>query len=408
MRGSRLTHRGLAFSAAGLGTVLLAAFAGQADLVWPGLFLLFVPLLSLGAVVVARPALDVTRRLLPPVVEVDQPVRVEVTVRATGTLPTTPAFAVDEPPRAVGAAHRFVIPALSPGTSATDAYVRRPRRRGRWRLDALRYEVTDVLGMARRETRAPGHDTLVVTPRVLPLAHERGSAFGRQGETPIPQTAVSGPDDVLVRDYLPRDDVRRIHWPSTARTGTLMVRREEQAWDPTAWVVLDSRAAVHPLTGDTHRSFEWLVSAAASVGCALLADGYEVSVTDAAGAVHLGVAPRAPGATTQLLEHLVDADLAEEGSLRLAGRAVAQAPSGHLVVALLARLDPETAHHLVAAHDAQQDCRALALPQPAAEHAFAAGRAILLDHGWAVTTCAIDGDLAAAWAAVSRPAGVSR
>lgn len=402
MRGSRLTARGLGFCAAGLATVALAVVAGQPDLVWPGLFLLFLPLLSLLATVTAHPRLTVERTLVPPVVAVDAPTRVELRATAVGRLGTGQVLATDEPPRPVGAAHRFGIPAARRGQSVRESYTRRPRRRGRWALDGLRYEFTDILGLTRHAARAPSRAVLVVTPPVLPVLGGPGAAFGRQGETPIPQTAIAGPDDVLVREYQPLDDVRRIHWPSTARTGTLMVRREEQAWDPTAWLVLDSRAVVHPLRGDVAPSFEWLLTVAASLGTALLAEGYEVSIADASGGTFgVSSATRDPGSPARLLEHLVDAGLAEEGSLLLAARQVAQAPSGHLVVALLGRLDAETARHLVGTHDTQQRCRALVLPQPGAEHAARAGRAILVDHGWAVAECPVGADLGATWAGLA-------
>lgn len=408
MRGSRLTGRGLGFCAAGLVTVGLAMLAGQPDLMGPGLFLVLVPVISLVALVVTRPRFEVSRTLVPSVVAVDAPVVVAVTVTAVASLGTGQALALDEPPRPVGAGHRFLVPSMRRGQQIREEYPRKPRRRGRWTLENFSYEVTDVLGMARRRTRVPSSSPLMVTPAVLPLPSTGGAAFGRQGETPIPQTAVSGPDDVLVREYAPRDDVRRIHWPSTARTGTLMVRREEQAWDPTAWLVVDNRARVHPATGGVRATFEWLLTAAASIGSVLLADGYEVSVTDASGATFASSTRRNPGAVGALLEHLTDADVTEDGTLARAAREVEQAPSGHLVIALLARLDPEAAHDLVATHDTRQACRAIVLPPQDTQRAHDAGLAVLLDHGWSVTTCGVGGDLAAAWAAVARPAGVRR
>ena len=406
MRGSRLGPLGLGLVGAGLALVAAAFLAGQPDLLTPGLFLVVLPLLALASTVVLRPRLAVGRRLVPEVVQVDAPARVELDVARTDRLGVGPLVATDEPPRAVGAGHRFLVPAAARLAPAREAYVRTPRRRGRWAMGPLRYESTDALGLAHRSSRADAPGVLVVTPRVLPLAHANSSGFGRQGETPIPQAAVSGPDDVLVREYQARDDMRRIHWPSTARTGTLMVRREEQAWDPTAWIVLDSRAIAHPGgRGEAIPTFEWLLTEVASVGSVLLDDGFEVSVADASGDSFTVSATRDQGAHTQLLEHLVDAELADQGTLRLAARTVARAPAGHLVVALLARLDEETARHLVATHDGQQLCRALALPQPGATLAFAAGRSVLVDHGWSVVECPVDGDLAGAWAASGSASG---
>lgn len=79
------------------------------------------------------------------------------------------------------------------------------------------------------------------------------------------------------------DDLRRVHWKSTARTGELMVRREEQPWESRATVVLDTRAAGHRGDGPT-ASFEWAVSAAASIAVHLRQAGYKLRLVTGSGA----------------------------------------------------------------------------------------------------------------------------
>ncbi len=395
----RLTPRGVGFLVAGLATVVLASVAGQADLVWPGLFVAALTPLSLLATVALRPRFRIERRLVPPVVAVGESVRIELESTSLSHLASGAVVATDVLPPAVGADHRFALASARRGQLTETSYVREPRRRGRHPLGGVRHEVTDPLGLAMRRSRTPTASVLVVTPAVVPLAPSHTQAFGRHGETPIPQTALAGPDDVLVREYQPRDDVRRIHWPSTARHGQLMVRREEQAWDPTAWVILDSRRTVAG-------RFEWLVSAAASVGVRLLDEGYEVSLTDATGDAHTTSARGGAAARAAWLDRLVDATLTDESTLGPAARAVEQAPSGHLVVALLGDLDVEDAHRLADMHDARQECRAIwttATDRPEAADAVA----VLLDHGWRVATCPAGGDLAAAWASLL-PVGSDR
>src|SRR3712207_9395429 len=93
----------------------------------------------------------------------------------------------------------------------------------------------------------------MVTPRVVPLPAIRTiGGGGNTGEARPHRIGVVGQDDVLVREYRQGDDVRRIHWRSTARLGDLMVRREEQSWAPSASIVLDSRAAAHGGRGIDH------------------------------------------------------------------------------------------------------------------------------------------------------------
>jgi uncharacterized protein (DUF58 family) len=78
---------------------------------------------------------------------------------------------------------------------------------------------------------------------------------------------------VAVRSYRDGDDLRRIHWPATAHRSELMVRQEDHPARRRAVIVLDSRAAGH--RGDGARgSFEWAVTAAASIASHLSAHHY--------------------------------------------------------------------------------------------------------------------------------------
>src|SRR5947209_9048920 len=87
--------------------------------------------------------------------------------------------------------------------------------------------------------------------------------------------ATAGEDDAATREYRLGDDLRRIHWRSTARRGELMVRREEQPWQSRAVLLLDCRQSAHQGDGPLS-SFEWSVSAAASIGLHLAHGGFTV------------------------------------------------------------------------------------------------------------------------------------
>ncbi|WP_040161727.1 DUF58 domain-containing protein [Nigerium massiliense] len=246
---------------------------------------------------------------------------------------------------------------------------------------------------------------VLVTPQALPLPPSPQRATGMSGETPIPQTAVSGPDDVLVREYQPLDDVRRVHWPSTARAGQLMVRREEQAWDPAAWLVLDSRSSSHGGARATSASFEWLVTLAASVGVRLIDDGYVVSITDVDSTTHSSRGREHLQPRQAWLEHLVDAVLTPQVSLGPATRILAQQQSGAVVLALLGSLSVDDAAHLVETADAGRG-RVILLERDDDSRAQADARQILSAHGWAVATARPDSDPAAAWAALRAASAV--
>ena len=80
---------------------------------------------------------------------------------------------------------------------------------------------------------------------------------------------------MTIREYRDGDDLRRIHWPATARTGDLMVRQEDRPAQRRAVVLLDPRPDAHGGSGATG-SFEWAVSACASIAAHLCESGYAV------------------------------------------------------------------------------------------------------------------------------------
>lgn len=79
---------------------------------------------------------------------------------------------------------------------------------------------------------------LAVGPRPLAPPHPFPELFGVWGEG-APRPAAVG--DVVrgVRDYLPGDPVRRVHWPTTARRGDLVVKEVEEPAAPRVVLVLD-------------------------------------------------------------------------------------------------------------------------------------------------------------------------
>lgn len=400
----RPTGRTILFWLLGGLVMMLGMALGNQDLVWPAIFLVALPVVALLALLVLRPQFTLVRTVEPAATSVREPATVQVTATAVRPSPGGYVIAEDDPGALLGPPHHARLFADRRGATTATSYPVRARRRGRHTLDGFRIRFTDVLGFWVHTVRIAHPTPLVVTPAVVPLPSGRAAAYGATGETPIPQTAVSGPDDVLVREYQARDDVRRIHWPSTARSGTLMVRREEAAWDPTAWVLLDSRAGVHPSARGEQPTFEWLVSAAASVGLRLLEDGYTVTLIDAEGTRHEVSSDRV-GASAHWLEPLVDAEVATVPDLHEATIRMAQASSENRVVALLGGLDRATADLLAATTASRHERTALTMaPEAESRPGFEDGRNVLVDHGWEVREVEASTDLAHVWGSL----GVAR
>ncbi len=89
-----------------------------------------------------------------------------------------------------------------------------------------------------------------------------------------------GDEFVTLREYELGDDLRRVHWRSTARTGELMIRQDEARWRSHAAVVLDVQPGAHDAP-----SFEVAVEATASVTARLARLRRKVEVVTSAGEV---------------------------------------------------------------------------------------------------------------------------
>ena len=109
-----------------------------------------------------------------------------------------------------------------------------------------------------------------------------------------------------MRPYVEGDDLRRIHWPSVARSGELMIRQDESARRSTAVLFVDMRDSA---VGQTHGAcFEKVVSCAASIGVLLMRYGFAVKLATTQ------LPPRRVG-EEQLLETL--SGIAHHGSREL-------------------------------------------------------------------------------------------
>ncbi|HEX5586622.1 MAG TPA: DUF58 domain-containing protein [Acidimicrobiia bacterium] len=227
--------------------------------------------------------LAMTRRVRPPRLQVGAEGRIDLIVenraeRATPLLTATDWF--DEGRRAA----RFLVPPLAPGATARAAYRIPTRRRGRYQVGPLVVRASDPFGLTRRSLAEVEETDVLVRPRiheiVAPVAV--GSRVSADADAAARRSVVSdlGDEFLTLRDYELGDDLRRVHWRSTARTGELMIRQDEARWRSRAAIVLD----VHP-EGHDFESFELAVEATASVVARLVRLQRRVEVITSAGTV---------------------------------------------------------------------------------------------------------------------------
>ncbi|GHH78053.1 membrane protein [Kitasatospora indigofera] len=336
-----LTTRGRSFLAAGVTAVLCALLLGQDALLRVGVLLMALPLAAALLLLRTRYRVASGRRLSPHRATAGQEARVHLRVDNVSRVPTGLLQLEDKVPYVLGPRPRFVLDRIEPHGHREVSYRVRSDLRGQYPLGPLQLRLSDPFGMCELTRAFAASDVLTVVPRVqaLPEVRLRGEWSG-QGESHTRTIALAGDDDVILREYRHGDDLRRVHWKSTARYGELMVRREEQPQKARATVLLDTREIGHRGTGPAS-SFEWAVSCAASVGVHLMERGYEVRLlTDTGRCVPGpdGGVNSVAEASGMLLDALALVDLSEGGSLSRGEEALRAGGEG-LLVAVLGTLD---------------------------------------------------------------------
>jgi uncharacterized protein (DUF58 family) len=290
MRGvfSGLTTRGRCLLAAGVAAALCSAVLNERDLLRVGTFVIVLPILASLYAASTRIGLAAVRTLLPTRASVDSSVVVQLEVHGGTHIPTGGLLLEDGVPYALGSKPRFLVERLRRNAVITLRYPLRPVLRGVHQVGPVTAMITDPFGLAEFERKLGGHSRLIVAPKVVPLSGVPGGTGLGSGDTGMVRLrAGQGEDDAIIRPYRHGDDLRKVHWRSTARRDELMVRVEERPWRGGTTVLLDRRSAAHR-GGGAASSLEWAVSFAASVCLHLHHHGHRVRLATEDGRVLAG------------------------------------------------------------------------------------------------------------------------
>jgi uncharacterized protein (DUF58 family) len=259
-----VTTRGRTLTALAVSMLVFGRVTGLRELVMAGAA--FALMLIAGAVLIwlRGGRVKVHRTVTPPRTAVGGPVRVELVVDAVGRLGMGPVLLADRLPPEVGATPRLALPGGMTRRRRAVAYTVTPRMRGRHPIGPLEVTHTDPFGAIRRQQEISSPSSLLVYPSyeqvsALPTAVQR---LGIVRNSPL---VGLGDEFYALRAYEEGDDLRKIHWPTSAKTGELVIRQEELLAEPRALLVLDTAAAKHRGSGAT-ASLEAAVSVCASLG----------------------------------------------------------------------------------------------------------------------------------------------
>jgi uncharacterized protein (DUF58 family) len=222
-----------------------------------------------------RPALGVDRFASPDRVARGEPATMNLTVHNTSKLRAANLVAAD---RCGTTSVPVPLLRLRPGRDTTVDYPVPTHRRGLVPVGPLRVTRTDPLGLMTLSRTYGGHTTVWVHPRIhLLRAVPAGMARSLDGRIDkVPQGTITFDS---LREYVIGDELRRVHWRSSAKVGELMVREQLDTSEPTIIVLLDDRAAAHPDVRDgTADSFEACCEAAASIVAAAVREDLPVAL----------------------------------------------------------------------------------------------------------------------------------
>ncbi|MBN4059547.1 DUF58 domain-containing protein [Acidimicrobium ferrooxidans] len=324
----RLTRQGVLLTVVGAALVL----AGRIFSIWE-LYVLGAALVALVAVAAlsvasSRLRLGVARKIQPSRLHAGEPARVDLAVTNRGG--RTPLLHLLDPVQGTSGAHVILGP-LYGGEKAGAAYQLPKTRRGILTVGPLDIQVTDSFGLAKLNVSAASANRLTVFPKlhdIVPVPFTTGDEIA--GAAPSPDAlGRTGDDFYALRQYTVGDDLRRVHWRSTARHGELMVRQQELPWNGRLTVMLDNRRRTQD-----DQPFELAVEVAASL---LAASSRRRDLTrlittaggdsgGAAGGLHLD----------SMLEFLAIVKTTPAGTLKAALSSLLQGSGGGALVIVLA------------------------------------------------------------------------
>lgn len=265
--------RGVLVFAAGVAVWVAGRILGSTTLHMMAVGLVVLPFAAVALARWSRQRLRLRRRLGHTRVQPGQRVEVEIEVENRSSTPTSFLLLDDRLPAALGRSARLVIAAMGARDRQRVRYSLTPRRRGRFTLGPITVDLADPFALTRLRVEFDEREDLIVAPEIETLTGGPDSPFGLASGLALARHVFrTGDDFYTMRQFVEGDDLKRIHWPSVARSGHLMIRQDESTRRSTAVLFVDTRDSA---VGQAHSPcFEKVVSAAASVGVLLLRYGF--------------------------------------------------------------------------------------------------------------------------------------
>ncbi len=263
----------------GLGAIVTAVALTALGIVWRYEELVVaaigIGLVVLMAILIARrpPRAKIERRLTTVRVPRGDPIRIVYRARNDTTYRSARSTLID---RCDVESVELAVDSIPPGALLDIPATIPTSRRGMFEIGPIDVQKVDPFYLAggnwRNET--PRKSFVTVHPKLFALTGSEGSSRIVEDESIVRRAATDPMSGfVSMREYVPGDDPRLVHWPTTARTGTLMIRENVEVRRPEFTVVVDATAGI-----GTADDFEEAVDVAASLAVHALRSGLDVVV----------------------------------------------------------------------------------------------------------------------------------
>ncbi|HET9666648.1 MAG TPA: DUF58 domain-containing protein [Desertimonas sp.] len=291
---TRPTRQGWIVMACAVATGLLGRVFGVLELFILAAALITAFVAAYFVVLLRRPRVSVRRWVRPEVLTAGDVGRVDLVVRPAGP-GFRPSFELIE---AVGPDRtaRMAVSPMRSGRQKSAGYRIPTERRGVLTIGPLVAVRSDLLGLARSVDVVAGVNEILVAPRAfeLPMPELGDGILGRHL---LVQSVRLGPGEFhSLREYVPGDEPRTIHWRASARSDDLKVRQYSAEGLRRCTVVLDQQV---PSGGAHDEAFERAVVAAASLVHSSDQHGLQTRLATTA-----GVDLRGPTVSVHTMHHL--------------------------------------------------------------------------------------------------------
>ena len=284
-----------------------------------------------AAYVAHRPRIRLERAVEPPRVEKGKPAIAVIHATNVGRRPL-PGLRMEQ--RLGGHAIEARLPRLRRGASGLRTYRLPTTVRGVFELGPVELPRADPFGLCRTVQSMGRPQMISVHPRLLRL-QPLPTGVSRYLEGPSSDLSPQGTVTFhRLREYVVGDDLRTVHWPSTAKAGQLVVRHNVDTAQPYTVVLLDLDPA-----GYSPEAFEEAVDTTASVAMSMASGKSPVQVRTTSGDRLGGSAYRDP---TAIVDHLTEVEPNPSGSLQSELVLLRRDRGGTALVVVTGRLDAST------------------------------------------------------------------